>query len=193
MPRPKAFNHDDALESAMLVFWEKGYEATSMQDLVDRMNINRQSLYDTFGDKNALYLSALERYRATEGRRAFEPLRELGSIRERLERVFENLIDEATNDPCRRGCFVANATLEMASRDPKIACLVQDGFLSLVQTFEDVLSGAQSRGELKPDKNPRALALFLANTVQGLRVTGKLTLERRTLEDIARTALEALD
>jgi TetR/AcrR family transcriptional regulator, transcriptional repressor for nem operon len=193
MARPKAFDRDDALENAMLIFWEKGFEATSMQDLVDAMNINRQSLYDTFGDKHELYRSALERYRATEGRCAFLPLHELGSIRERFERVFENLIDEAINDPCRKGCFVANATLEMSSRDAEIASLVQDGFLSLVQTFEDALSGAQSRGELNPDKTPRALALFLANTVQGLRITGKLTLERRILEDIARTALEMLD
>jgi TetR/AcrR family transcriptional regulator, transcriptional repressor for nem operon len=191
--RSKAFDTIDALENAMLVFWEKGFEATSVQDLVERTNVNRQSLYDTFGDKRALYLSALERYRATEGRRAFAPLFESGPIRLRLQRMFENLIDEATNDPCRRGCFVANATLEMAGRDAEIANLAQNGFLSLVQMLEDVLSGAQLRGELKPDKNPRTLALFLANTVQGLRITGKLTLERRILKDIARTALEMLD
>src|SRR3981081_3787453 len=74
MARHKEFDRDEALHKAMEVFWSRGYNAASIQDLVKHMRINRQSLYDTFGDKHALYLLALDRYREVEGRKIVELL-----------------------------------------------------------------------------------------------------------------------
>src|ERR1700730_2144482 len=78
MARQKEFDRDEVLHKAMEVFWSRGYEASSIQDLVKRMGINRQSLYDTFGDKHTLYLQALDRYREVEGRKIVELLEQPG-------------------------------------------------------------------------------------------------------------------
>src|SRR5260370_37968341 len=98
MPRHKEFDQDQALHKAMEVFWSRGYEAASIQDLVRHMGINRQSIYDTFGDKHALYLQALDRYRAVESRRLIELLERPGSVKKSLRQLFGEVVERALGD-----------------------------------------------------------------------------------------------
>src|SRR5438034_827557 len=98
MARQKEFDRDEALQGAMEVFWSRGFEAASIQDLVGRMGINRQSLYDTFGDKHALYLEALDRYHEVEGRRLVELLDQPGSVKKCFSRLFEEVVEKALGD-----------------------------------------------------------------------------------------------
>src|ERR1043166_7581204 len=98
MARHKEFDRDEALHKAMEVFWARGYEAASVQDLVEHMGINRQSLYDTFGDKHALYLQALDRYQEVELRKLFELLARPGSVRKALRQLFTGVIEAALCD-----------------------------------------------------------------------------------------------
>src|SRR4030088_150825 len=98
MARQKEFDREEALQKAMEVFWSRGYEATSIQDLVKHMGINRQSLYDTFGDKHALYLKTLDRYREIEGRKVFELLERPGSVKKTLRQLFEGVVERALCD-----------------------------------------------------------------------------------------------
>src|ERR1043165_9157841 len=116
MARHKEFDRDEALRRAMEVFWSRGYEATSVGDLVEHMGINRQSLYDTFGDKHSLYLAALDRYREVEGRKMFELLDAPGPVKRALRRLFASVVECAVGGGERRGCFVGNATSELAGR-----------------------------------------------------------------------------
>src|SRR6267143_5467200 len=109
MARHKEFDRDETLQKAMEVFWSRGYEAASIGDLVKHMGINRQSLYDTFGDKHTLYLLALDRYREVEGRRMFELLEQPGSVKKTLRQLFEGVVDGSLRDGQRRGCFMGNA------------------------------------------------------------------------------------
>ena len=106
MARHKEFDRDEALHKAMEVFWSRGYEAASVNDLVRHMGINRQSLYDTFGDKHALYLQALDRYREVEGRRMFEILDRPGSVKKALRQLFQGVVEGSFCDGQRRGCGV---------------------------------------------------------------------------------------
>lgn len=191
--RTKAFDREEALQKAMYAFWRRGYEATSMQDLVDAMGINRQSLYDTFGDKHELYLEALERYRCGEGAAALVALEEPKPLRQRLEKMFEIMIEEAVNDKDRKGCFIANATLELANQDKTVYAFVEKNFENSVKKFEQVLSVAKAKGELGADKNVKALAVFIVNTIGGLRVTAKASPDRAVLKSIVRTTLAALE
>src|SRR5919106_1334524 len=108
MARHKEFDRDEALHRAMEVFWSRGYEAASVGDLVKHMGINRQSLYDTFGDKHALYLAALDRYPEVEGRKMFELLERPGSVKRALRNLFEGVVACALGEGERRGCFVGN-------------------------------------------------------------------------------------
>src|SRR6478672_1527424 len=112
MARHKEFDCAEVLEKAMEVFWARGYEAASIQDLVEHMGINRQSLYDTFGDKHTLYLQALDRYLEVEGRKIAELLEQPGSVKRNVRRLFETAIDRSLAD--RRGCFMNNAMSELA-------------------------------------------------------------------------------
>src|SRR5881296_4728846 len=94
----KEFDRDEALHKAMEVFWTRGYGAASIQDLVKRMGINRQSLYDTFGDKHALYLQALDRYRKDESRKMFELLERPGPVKKSLRQLFEGVVEGSLCD-----------------------------------------------------------------------------------------------
>jgi TetR/AcrR family transcriptional regulator, transcriptional repressor for nem operon len=191
--RTKAFDRDAVLEKAMYSFWQRGYEATSMQDLVDAMGINRQSLYDTFGDKHELYLQTLEHYRCSEATTFLTPLGESKPLRQRLEKMFDLIIEEAVSDKDRKGCFIANATLELASQDKAVCGFVAQNFENSVKKFEQVLSAAKTKGELGADKNVKALAVFIVNTIGGLRVTAKVSLDKAILKSIVKTTLAAFE
>jgi TetR/AcrR family transcriptional regulator, transcriptional repressor for nem operon len=193
MARTKAFDRDIALEKAMIAFWKCGYEATSMQDLVDAMGINRQSLYDTFGDKHELYLESLERYRCSEAVSVLHPLDEPKPIRQRLEKMFDLIIEESVNDKDRKGCFIANATLERASQDKAVKRFVESNFEQSVAKFEAVFAEAQRKGELGKDKNAKSLAVFIVSTIAGLRVTAKTAPDKALLKSVVKTTLLALD
>src|ERR1700716_2408121 len=104
MARQKEFDREEALYKAMEVFWSRGYEAASIQDLVRHMGINRQSLYDTFGDKHALYLQALDLYRQVETSKLFELLERRGSVRRALRQLFAGVVEGSACDGQRRGC-----------------------------------------------------------------------------------------
>lgn len=191
MARTKEFDQDLALDRAMRLFWSQGYEATSIQDLTDGMGIGRGSLYDTFEDKHTLFLAALDRYRATVTAGLFAPLEEPIPVRAALRRVLDRVVDEAQAEGCH-GCFMANATLELASRDPTIQCRAAANLEGLEEKIGLVLARAQREGEIGAHHDPRALARFLFNALQGLRVTAKVTSDRAVLEDIVRVTLSVL-
>lgn len=191
MARPKSFNQDKALENAMHVFWEKGFEATSIQDLVERLGINRQSLYDTFGDKKQLFLKSLALYRSKIAGNQAVPSQEGQTIQQIFASIFHAIIDTSIHDG--RGCLMANSTLELANRDEDVAEVVCHNLEAGEAAFKQMLIAAQARGELSPDKNPEALARYLFNSIQGIRVTATASSDRARLEDIASITLAVLD
>ncbi len=193
MARPKAFDREMVLQKAMHVFWQFGFEATSMQQLVDAMGINRQSLYDTFGDKHQLYLEALELYRCGEGTVFLEPLNEAKPLSKRLALVFDRLIEESVNDEQRKGCLMINATLECDNQDVKVRSIIEDNFLASTQRFERLICEARTRGEALGDQSPRALAVFIVHSISGLRVLAKSTTDQAALQMVAKMTLMALE
>src|SRR5205814_9001475 len=121
MARHKEFDREEELQKQMEVFWSHGYEDASIQELVKQMGINRQSLYDTFGDKHALYLVALDRYREVSGGKMFELLARQGSVKRALRQLFGGVVACAVGGGQRRGCLRGNAMSEMAGRCIKTA------------------------------------------------------------------------
>ena len=192
MARPKAFDRDVALERAMHVFWARGYEATSLDDLLREMNIGRQSLYDTFGDKRALFLEALARYRQlldgfVAGCLAGQP-----SVKAGIRQLFDGVVADS-EDRKRRGCLLVNTAIELAPHDPEAARLVNAGQLATERAFERALQLARRRGELANGKRIRPLARFLVGALLGMRVVAKADPDPRRLRDMADVALQALD
>ena len=191
MARQKEFDREEALHKAMEVFWTRGYQAASIQDLVKYMGINRQSLYDTFGDKHALYLQALDRYREVEGHKIVELLEQPGSVKKNLRQLFEIAIEKALCD--RRGCFMGNAMSELAGRCKDTAARTCSNMGAAHEALYRALLRGKKAGELKGIRDPRAVARFLYSSLQGLVLTGKATQDRKTLNDIVTVTLSVLD
>jgi TetR/AcrR family transcriptional repressor of nem operon len=193
MARHKEFDSDEALHKAMEIFWSRGYEAASIQDLVKHMGINRQSLYDTFGDKHALYLQALDRYREVEGRKLFDLLERPGSVKKTLRLLFEGVIEKALCDRQRRGCFMGNAVSELAGRCKETAARTGSNMTTTEAAFYRTLLRGKNEGELTHVRDLRAVARFLYSSMQGLVLTAKATQDRKTLEDVVKVTLSVLD
>ena len=193
MARSKEFDRDEALQKAMEVFWARGYEAASIQDLVSHMGINRQSLYDTFGDKHALYLQALDRYREVEGRKMFELLERPGSVKRALRQLFQAVIEGASCAGQRRGCFMGNAMSELAGRCKETAAKTCSNMASAEQALHRALLRGQREGEIRAGRDLRAVARFLYSSLQGLQLMAKATRDRKMLEDVVKVTLSVLD
>jgi len=193
MARHKEFDRDEALHKAMEVFWSRGYEAASIQELVNQMGINRQSLYDTFGDKHALYLQALDRYRQMDFYKLSELLERAGPVKKNLRQLFEGVVEGALCGRERRGCFMGNAMSELAGRCKATAARACSNMAAMEDGFYRALLRGKKDGELKGVRDPRAVARFLYSSVQGLSLMAKATQDRRRLEDVVKVTLSVLD
>jgi TetR/AcrR family transcriptional repressor of nem operon len=193
MPRPKEFNPDDAIEKAMQVFWHKGYEATSMEDLLSAMDLNRGSLYNTFGDKRQLFLKVIDRYCTTFASSKCSLLDQPGPALPTLRRFISGMIEGGLADPQRRGCLIANTVMELSPHENEIAGTLRQALKMVEDTFFKVLARAKQQGELKHDKDPRALARYLTTMMQGTIVMIKAGAPAEVVKQTAETALSILD
>jgi TetR/AcrR family transcriptional repressor of nem operon len=192
MARTKEFEPERALESAMDLFWRRGYGATSVQDLLEEMGIGRGSMYGTFGDKRELFLAALDRFEASRVSRANEILAGPSSSIEGIRRLFETTIEGLLSYEPRRGCLLANTAVELAPHDAEVAARISRYVGRTEEALEKALVRGRAEGEIAADKDPRALARFLVNTLHGVRVLARAGVDRRVLDDSVQTALEAL-
>ncbi|MEU5048786.1 TetR family transcriptional regulator [Streptomyces sp. NPDC021096] len=193
MARTKEFDPDAALQSALELFWQRGYEATSMADLVAHLGIARASLYGTFGSKRELYLKALERYGEQHGPPIVEELSQPGPALPAVRALVRRFAEEAACDDLRRGCFVTNTAVELGAHDADTARRVEQSWSSLETALTSALMRAAAQGELPADRDPVALARMLLVLLQGLRVIGKVNPSAGLLRDAADQALALLD
>ena len=177
----------------MRTFWSRGYAATSVQDLVDRMGIQRGSLYATFGDKRALFFAAMDRYDRVVTAKLLAALDEPASGTDAIRRFFRLKVELAVEAGRPRGCLVTNSVTELASRDRGTATRVGAVLTKIETAFHRAVIRAQKAGEIEPARNPRALARFLTSSAQGLSVMAKAFPERAVLEDIVKVILATLD
>ena len=189
MAGKKAFLPDQALETVMKLFWQQGYEGSSIEDIVQSTGLGRGSLYDTFGDKHALYVAALQRYLTKFPVDIALYEQPEGSLAETLERYFQHWMEGLLGDPARRGCFLMNATIEMAPHDAEINHITQSAFQALEEEFYRLLIKAQVRGELAWTYDPHQGAHFLLGILISIRVLARAKQDRRVLEDVVKTAL----
>ncbi len=168
MARPLAFDPDEKLQQAMMLFWRKGYKATSMQDLVEELGINRFSLYNTFGDKQAMFLRAIERYEEQVFGRLLHALQPPEDGLRRLEAYFDSLSRGLRGQYQVGGCFLQNAMLEGGVCDPKVVERIRLVFLRLRGALADVIEGAKGLGEISASYSTEELADYLLLQAQGL-------------------------
>jgi TetR/AcrR family transcriptional repressor of nem operon len=192
MGRTKDFDEAEVLKKAVGIFWDKGYNGTSMQDLVDGLGISRSSLYDTFGDKHQLYLKALGAYQDNYGGQLCTLVSESQTAEIAIHDLLAMVVNDLLADKQRRGCFMVNAGIELANHDEDVSKLICQTQNQLEDTFFTVIERGQAKGEISKEKDARALARFLNNTVKGMQVSVKSTNERAFFDDIISTALTVL-
>ncbi len=192
MARPKEFDPEQALDKAMEVFWRKGYEATSIEDLVTRMEINRGSLYETFGDKQQLFLAAMDRYCNGMVAERLKLLEQPGPALNTIKNFIGDMVRMALATR-RKGCLIANTAMELAPHEKaigdRVACALED----VEEAFFKALQRAKVNGELRHDQNPRALARYLTTMMQGIIVMYKAGTPTKALRDAVETGLSVLD
>ena len=192
MARHREFDPRQALHRAMLVFWEKGYEASSLRDLTEHMEISRQSLYDTFGDKHQLFLAALDHYEQTVLEPAIQKLSQpdsgLNTITEVFTEIRSGILEKGPG-----ACFVAVSAVDLGHLDGTVRAKVQAYIHRLHHAFTVAMQNALDRDEMiRQDRNPRTLAAYLISSLLGLGILSRSGIAAEDLHGIIDTILSTL-
>jgi TetR/AcrR family transcriptional repressor of nem operon len=168
MARPRGFDELEVMENLMQVFWDKGYEATTMQDLVKASGLLKGSLYGAFGDKQTIYLAALKHYNRTRMHAQIEILNGEGSVRRKISRLFDNVIEATKRDVFAGGCLLCNASLEKAVQDK----LVKNEIKTTIRRLKVAIVDAVKKEGVNEDQ-AASLAAFIISAYFGTRVLAK--------------------
>jgi TetR/AcrR family transcriptional repressor of nem operon len=191
MARSKEFEESVVLDKAMRLFWEQGYEKTSMTDLVKHMGIHRRSLYDTFGDKHTLFLMALDRYDSKNNASLARGVKRSKTAMEALLFVVGILICGEEDSPS--GCLMVNSAVELAARDADVNDKSTEAFTKAEQLLKEIILWGQRDGEFTPDYDAVELAEYLHNVGVGLRSMARTSIPREKLHHIANISMRTLE
>lgn len=191
MARPKEFDRDHALQSAINVFCNQGYEGTSTDDLLQAMRISRQSLYDTFGDKRQLYLEALQQYVANGIAEQIRALNSGTSVLSGLEAALLTFASKsgATGSP---GCMGVGAICEFGVSDRDVTAMIATADKTLQSSLERRFREAKASGEINSEVDPRSAAHFFKATFVGIKIAARGGASVTTLREIAQMAIRSL-
>ena len=185
MPRKKQFGIDEVKEKAMVAFWDHGYRATSLQDLVDTMGINRASLYDTFGDKYTLFLKTLNSYNDNYVKPYIAERKRKYSPRQAVVGMFDDICDRVQAGEDRNGCFIINTALELSPHDKEVSKIVNRTFVYLEKNFfRKMIIRGQASGEIAKSVVPSTTSRILLSLFLGLRVLSRNRPEKVVLNAI---------
>jgi TetR/AcrR family transcriptional repressor of nem operon len=191
MARSKEFDIDTVLGKAMTIFWQQGYEKTSMQDLVSGMGIHKRSMYDTFGDKHTLYMKVMERYTEIISAKMEERVKGLPSAKGAIRLLFETTVHKEDTEP--KGCLLVNTAVELSYHDSVAVAKVNQSFMNYERLLEQLVRHGQENGEISGKHLPTVLSFYLHNALVGLRVMVKTTSDQQKLDGIIDTTLAILD
>lgn len=191
MARSKEFDEKAVLRKAMELFWEQGYEKTSMQDLVDHMGIHRRSIYDTFGDKRSLFLASLNHYEELIVKEMESIISSTSSTKQAIRDVFIFILNAIEQYP--KGCLSVNSAVELSLVDKEIGCIVTKMFNRTEDMLNNLIKRGQNSGELSKEIDSDNTSRFLHNNLVGIRVLIKTNYDKKELEGIIALALSVLD
>ncbi|MGI5469302.1 TetR/AcrR family transcriptional regulator [Streptomyces sp. CA-132043] len=192
MPRPRTFDDTEVIEAAMHAFWDRGYEATSADELCRRTGLGRGSLYNAFGTKQSLYEEAVRRYADITFQNLLTALERPGPLKERLRAFMYGVIDTDVVDADHRGCLVVNAAVEVSPRNEGVREIIRRQSARMETTLCGVLVIAQRAGEVSADTDPLRATRTILTVLNGLRVLGKVATERDALTDAVDGVLATL-
>lgn len=192
MARTKEFDESVILSKAVNLFWTKGYNGTSAQDLVDYLGISRSSLYDTYGDKHTLFLKALLYYREKVTGTLLESINKSEDPEQAIKNIFQMAVADALQDKAAKGCFMVNASIELAAHDKEIANIISENSKNIEDAFYRAIKKGQEKRQFTNTLPARSLAKFLFNSLIGMRVLAKADTEKKVFDDIVKVTLSVL-
>ena len=192
MARPRELDEGAVLDAAVLCFWSRGYEATSVRDLVEKTGITAASLYNAFGDKRAIYKKALDHY--VEGSVADRIRRcETLAPRDAIGAFFEEILKRSLGDRERKGCMLVNAALDVAPHDPGFLKIVTEVLAEIEAFFLACVKAGQADGTITRSLPAGTLSRHLLGVLMGIRVLARVRPERTLLEGVVAPSLALLD
>jgi len=190
--RTREFDEGKVLDAAMQLFWEKGYEATSLSDLTSRMGIQRPSIYAAFGDKKELFETALRKYMMSRASETRDKLQSHSSVKEAFAAFFADVVAEEYAGDCSRGCFCINTMVELAPHDEKFEILTREHQMYLSVIFQETIERGIQSGELDAHIEAKALSQALIISLIGLTVMLKSRPQQSFIDNAIRTTLALL-
>ena len=192
MPRCKSFCEQAVLQKAVELFWARGYHATSIQDLVDHLGINRASLYDTYGGKGQLFKTALSSYQKKNLEKLKKFLNSFDDVKEGFRELFNSKIQESIpND--RRGCLLVNTVTELIPEDEGWLEYLQDRKQDVIDVFESYILTGKKSGQFNSDLHVQSTAKLLYMLYAGLNVMVKMETDIESLTQGVFTGLTVLE
>lgn len=192
MARPQEFDTAEALHQAMKLFWRKGYEATSLSDLLDATGLSKSSLYGTFGSKRELFLDAFDAYREHRAREMHRMLR-VGSGRQAIEDFFLAIIADADASEFTNGCMGINEAVEMAPHDTDIRLRVIEDFRNIEAAMIQAIERGQADGSITNAEDASRLSKLFLVGFPGLQVMVRAGCGKATLDQTLGVLLSVLD
>lgn len=193
MARPREFDREEVLQKALYTFWEKGYEATTLPDLLESMGINRSSFYNTFRDKQTLFREVMSLYYQQTAIKRLAILQKSNSAKQGLREYFNHNIDVAVAAYNPGGCLLTNTATNLKTIDEEVAQSIVQGVERLEQAVYNLLEKGQRSGEIPSDKDIKAIARLMIAASYGLNIAARVTPSREVLEDMVKAAISTLD
>jgi TetR/AcrR family transcriptional repressor of nem operon len=187
MARPREFDLPAAIDRGTRLLWSKGYEATSLDDLLRAMGIAKSSFYGVFRGKRDFLFKALDHYSDQVVDTLFGDSSE-GSARAAIARTFESVIDRAGME----GCFLQNCAIELAHRDARTRVAVRRGLHRLEKAYYKAVVRGQETGEIPKSADALVLSRYLTASLNGLQTLARVERDRKALRQVAQAALSVL-
>jgi TetR/AcrR family transcriptional regulator, transcriptional repressor for nem operon len=191
--RPKEFDREEVLQKALYTFWEKGYDATTLPDLLVSMGINRSSFYNSFGDKQTLFREVMSLYYEQVGIQRLAILQKAKSVKQGLWDYFNHNIDVAVAAYNPGGCLLTNTATTLKTIDEQVSSLIVQAVERMEQALFNLLEKGQQSGELAPNKDIKAIARLIIAVSYGLNIAARVHPDREMLLDMAKAAMLTLD
>lgn len=193
MPRVKLFDEHEVLEKAMCLFWKKGYYATSIEDLVNYLGINRASLYDTFGGKKSLFEKAYLHYCTINRDAQKKFLTNYDDVRVGFKNLFDRAIQQSKLDGENKGCFTVNSTIEFIPNEKGFSSLIAENKKQFEKIFINYLLSGVEKKQISEDKNLQVIACLFFTFYNGLQVVTKIDFDVSIFSKSVASLLSVLD
>ena len=192
MARTREFDELEVLDKAVELFWEKGYTATSANDLVDRLGLSRSSLYSTFGDKRTLYLRSIDRYKKQYVNAMINMVKQSDDLPKTIEQIFKMILEQDIRAKIPKGCLMVNSSVELGPHDEQMARIVSEHEKNVELAFEAAILKGQKKGQISKAHSAKSLSRFLYNSISGLRVAVRSKVGKATLNDVIKVNMSVL-